>query len=369
MRDRQLSIVQRLSSIVYRPTSMVYLLLNCDEYLAAQRIGELKRALGDPELAGLNVAELEGGRTAVADLLGQAAMMPFLAERRLIIARGLLAHLDQRMAQSTNPDSAAHHDATCLLDGLTHLPATADLVLVDTGVDRRRGLWRGFTLPATDKAPERKVTGLDGLIKANHVALEELATPDARALPGWIQQRARARKVAIDGRAVQMLADYVGPHLRQLDNELEKLSIYAGARPITGEDVKRLVSDASEALIWDLTDALSLRNGRNAMTALYELRRGDTSPFAVLSMIARQYRIMIKVKEALRLRPGDEFAIAKQIGEKPYPVKKAMGQAAKYTARALDDIMARLLEADYRMKTGADVETEVDLLVAELTQK
>lgn len=348
---------------------MVYLLLNSDEYLVGRRIAELKRALGDPELASLNLAELDGARTAVADALGQAAMMPFLAERRMVIVRGLLAHLDQRMAQSTNPASAVHHDAARLLDGLTQAPDTADLILIDAGVDRRRGLWRGFTLPATDKAPERKLTGLDGLIKGGHVVLEELATPDARALPGWIQQQARARQIAIDGRAVQMLADYVGPQLRQLDSELEKLSLYAGSRPITAGDVKLLVSDASEALIWDLTDALSLRNGRNAMTALYELRRGDTSPFAVLSMIARQYRIMIKVKEAMRLGPGDEFAIAKQIGEKPYPVKKAMNQSAKYAAEALSDIMLRLLEADYRMKSGADVETEIDVLVAELTQK
>ena len=36
---------------------MIYLLLDCDEYLAAQRLAELKADLGDPELAGLNIAE------------------------------------------------------------------------------------------------------------------------------------------------------------------------------------------------------------------------------------------------------------------------------------------------------------------------
>jgi DNA polymerase-3 subunit delta len=348
---------------------MLHLLLNCDEYLAAQRIGELKRALGDLELAGLNTAELNGERSTVGEVLGQASMMPFLTERRLVVVNGLLAHLDQRMAQSKSPESTAYQDAAQLLDGLPHLPATVDLLFVDTGPDRRRALWRGFTLPATEKQPERKVAGLEALVKAKHAQLETLATPDARALPGWIQGRARARQIAIDGRAVQMLADYVGPNLRQLDNELEKLSLYAGRRPITVEDVKLLVSDVGEALIWDLTDALSLRNGRGAMTALYELRRSDANAFQLLTMIARQYRILIKVQDALRRQPGDEFSIAQQIGEKPYPVKKAMAQATKYSARELDDIIERLLEADYAMKTGADVETEIDLLVAELTQR
>jgi hypothetical protein len=46
-----------------------------------------------------------------------------------------------------------------------------------------------------------------------------------------------------------------------------------------------------------------------------------------------------------------------------------MAQATKSTPRELDDIIERLLAADYAMKTGADVETEIDLLVAELTQR
>ena len=36
---------------------MIYLFLDCDEYLAAQRIRELKAAVGDAELADLNISE------------------------------------------------------------------------------------------------------------------------------------------------------------------------------------------------------------------------------------------------------------------------------------------------------------------------
>ncbi|HMN29905.1 MAG TPA: DNA polymerase III subunit delta [Caldilineaceae bacterium] len=348
---------------------MVYLLLNCDEYLAAQRIAALKQALGDAELTGLNSTELAGERTGVAAVLGQASLMPFLTERRLVLVSGLLSQLESRMAQSKSTDSAAYQDAARLLEGLPKAPATCDLVLVDDTPDKRRALWRGFSLPATENQPERKITGLEGLIKSNQVTREELATPEPKALPGWIQQQAKARQIAIEGRAVQLLADFVGSNLRQLNNELEKLSLYAGPRAITAADVRLLVSDAAEALIWDLTDALSVRNGREAMTALYDLRRSDANPFQLLGMVARQVRILIKVKEALGRGPGDEFAIAQQIGEKPYPVKKAMSQSARYSSTELDDMLDRLLATDYALKTGADVDTEIDLLVAELTLK
>ncbi len=352
---------------------MIYLLLNCDEYLAAQRIAEWKAALGDAEMADLNTNVLEGERTSAADLLAQANMMPFLTVRRLLLVNGYLDQLDKRMSASKSPESAAYAEAVHLLAEVPHVPDTCDLVFVDKSVDKRRHLWKGFSLPEKDGQPARKVAGLEALIKARQISAVAVETPDAKTLPAWIQAQTKARKIAIEGRAVQMLADFVGPNLRQLDNELEKLATYAGKRAITPDDVKLMVSDASEALIWDLTDALSQRNARNAIQSLYELRRGDANPFYLLTMIARQYRVMIKVKEAMRPGKGgqssSEYDVAGRIGEKPYSAKKAMAQAGKYSLPELDGIMNRLLEADYAMKTGTDAETEIDLLIAELTRK
>jgi len=348
---------------------MVYLHLNCDEYLSTQRLLQMKRALGDAEMADLNTATLPGEKVSAADILGEASMMPFLAERRLLLVYGYLDHLDKRMAASKSADSAAHNEATRFLTEIGNVPDTCDVVLLDSAVDKRRVLWKGFTTVATEKASARKVEGLEALSKSGKITLEELNTPDARNLPGWLQSYARSHTIAIDGKAVQTLADFVGPNLRQLDNELAKLATYVGKRHITVEDVKLLVSDASEALIWDLTDALSQRNGRRAMQCLYELRKGDANPFYLLTMIARQYRIMLKVKAAMRRGGGSEFDIAKITDEKPYSVKKAMTQAHNYTIQELIAIMDRLLEADYAMKTGTDPETQIDILMAELTRK
>lgn len=355
---------------------MILLLLDCDEYLAAQRVAELKQGMGDPETASLNTSIVAGNQTDAGDLLGQAGMMPFLSERRLVVVEGYLGHLDKRMAASKRADSAAHGEAARLLAGLGELPDFTDLVFVDEKVDKRRPLWRGFTpeseKSAGDKKDSWKVAGLGDLVKAGTITLESQSTPDARALPGWIQARAKIKRVDIQPQAVQLLAAYVGPNLRQLDHELDKLAAYAYGRPVTGDDVNLLVSDASEAMIWSLTDALSQRNGRGALRALGQLRRHDANAFYLLTMIARQYRIMLKVKDAMQSRgagggPGaNETEIAKQLGEKPYPVKKAMQQSAQYSQKHLAAVMNRLLEADYAMKTGADPDTEMDVLVAEL---
>jgi DNA polymerase-3 subunit delta len=347
---------------------MVYLFLDCDEYLTTQRIRELKAAVGDAELADLNITEWEGGATNAGEILGQASMMPFLALRRLILVRGYLVHLERRMSASKSTESAAHGEAAQFLTGLSEVNESCDLLLVENGLDKRRVIWKGFRIKQQDG--EREIHGLQALVAAKKVVQEELATPDAKELPSWIQQRARAGKITIEPRAVQLLASYVGGNLRQLDNELEKLSLYAGQRPITVDDVNLMVSDASEAMIWNLTDALSQRNPAKAMQSLYALRRGDAHPIYLLTMIARQYRVILKVKDAMRTHAGaNEYDLSKVVRESPYPVKKAMQQAGSYTFTELVDLMDRLVIADNAMKTGADPETEIELLIAELTQK
>ncbi len=350
---------------------MVYLFLNTDEYLAALRLAEFKSALGDPELAGLNIVELGASQVEPVRLLAEASLMPFLAPKRLLIVRGYLDALDKRMAASKTPGSAAFGEAADLLTRLPDAPESCDLIFVDGTVDKRRGLYKGFTLPAAGSRPERKIPGLEALAKSGAVELVNLPAPDLKALPAWIQQHARAHKIAVQPDAVALLAVFVGRNLRQLDNELEKLSLYAAGRAVSAADVRAMVADTSEELVWNLTDGLCQRNGRKAMHALRELRRGDQHPLALLSLIARQYRLLIQVKSAMQEGISAPSQIAAALGEKKstYPVEKAQKLVGLYSFAELDAIMERLLETDMAMKTGGDADTLLDLLVADLTNR
>lgn len=348
---------------------MVYLFLNADEYLVAQRLAELKAAMGDPELAGLNIAEFGPSQLDPARLLAEASLMPFLAEKRLLIVRGYLDSLDKRMAASKTPGSAAYQEAAELLKRLPDAPETCDLVFIDAAVDKRRGLYKGFVLPAAGKEPERKVPGLDAQVKSGALQLVDLPTPDAKSLPGWIQQHARQHKINIQPDAVALLANFVGRNLRQLDNELEKLSLYAYGRAVTAGDVRAMVADASEEMIWNLTDGLCQRNGQKAMHALRELRRSDQAPLALLGSISRQYRLLIQVKTMMQRGVVAADKIAAELGEKSFPVEKAQKLTGLYSFAELDAIMDRLLETDMGMKTGGEDDTLLDLLIADLTTR
>lgn len=347
---------------------MIHLLLGADEYLASEWLAAQKAALGAPEMAGLNTVELTGNQSSSV-ILGEAAMMPFLTSRRLLIVRGLFDAYEKRMASSKSADAAIYVEMAQLLAGLRSVPETCTLVIVDNSVDKRRGLWKGYVLPASGDRAEQRIAGLESLIKEKVVHLETLTAPDVKALSGWLQARARSRTIAIEANATALLCDFVGGNLRQLDSELEKLALYADGRPITVHDVRAMVADVGEELIWNLTDALSQRQASKAIHALRELRRDDQSPIYLITMIARQYRMLVEIKSLVSAGQNNHFEIAKQLGYGAYPVQKAMQLIHQYTFEELEDALERLLEGDMAMKTGADQDTELDILVAELSMR
>ncbi|MEO1161311.1 MAG: von Willebrand factor type A domain-containing protein, partial [Pseudomonadota bacterium] len=67
--------------------------------------------------AGLNLSEFEGRDVSAADVLSAVSAMPFLADRRLVIVRGMLTWISRKGAGETGKTQRKR-----LLDDLPHLP-------------------------------------------------------------------------------------------------------------------------------------------------------------------------------------------------------------------------------------------------------
>ncbi len=85
---------------------MIYLFFEPDEYLLGQSLSKLKQAIGDPEIVDINLTTLDGARISAADLLYHTGMMPFLAERRLVVVRGYLKKSGGPVGHGQNPQQS-----------------------------------------------------------------------------------------------------------------------------------------------------------------------------------------------------------------------------------------------------------------------
>jgi DNA polymerase-3 subunit delta len=324
---------------------MFYVFDGEDAFSQGEQIASLMSSMGDSTTRDLNTVQLDGRTTTLNELRHHCDTLPFLSDRRLVLVRGLLERLGQK---GNRADSQFLRE---LVDYLPALPDTARLFFVESK-----------TLPK-----RHPVLKLAASIESGHVKTFKM--PRGSALARWVRARAKQKEAEIEPQAVQALCTYVGNDLYQLDQEIAKLAAYTNwRRAITVQDVQLLTPHARQASIFDMVDALGQRNGKTASRIYHTLLDAGEHPLALMGMITRQFRLLIHVKE-LAPQLGTHQAIARQLKQNPYPIKKILAQSRNFTSSQLIHIYHKLLDTDVEIKTGRIEPTlALDTLIADISR-
>ena len=313
---------------------MLYLLHGEDEYRRSLQLAEWKATLGDPTTVALNTTELDGRRLTLNELISVCDAMPFLSEKRLVIVHDLATRFERKKGTAEDDSEEGPSFLEQFEEYVNRLPESTRLVLLeDHEIEKSNPIYEIVT--KSDQGHERQIAPLH---------LPELNR--------WISDRVEERGGRMDRAAVEVLAAFVGSDLRLLDQEIDKLLTYAGPeRAVTEQDVQLLVSDAQEANIFDMVDALGKRDARRAMELTQQLLEDGQHPLYLLSMITRQFRILIQVKE-LVVKGTSAEDIRARLRLHPYVVKKSTAQAANFSFEQLEAIYRKLHEVDAAVKSG-----------------
>lgn len=350
---------------------MITLIHGPAELLRAEALSRIRVELADePDLVELNTTRLDGRQTGVPQIQSACDTMPFLARRRLVIVEGFLGR----------PGTPAKGRPTGAGKGPSGAPAPEPAPSAEAGKAQSKAL-----LAYLDQAPEtselvfveeqvvvggpvlRRLLELQREGRARIITCEK---PRKSDLPAWIRARANAHGVRLDGAAVVDLAEFVGDDLRQLDQELRKLADYAaGGREIGSADVRRLVPATRTASVFELVDALGSGNIPAAGKLMqHALDVDGEHPLRLLTMIGRQYRLLIQAK-ALQAAGAKPPEIARTLNVADWTASKLLAQAAKHSFARLQRALERVLATDEAIKTGQAGDREaMDLLLAELSE-
>ncbi len=353
MTDDERRIVFHWSFVVRRPL-MLYIFHGEDDFQRAEQIKTLRAEMGDPQFAELNTTTLDGRSLSFGELRHHADAIPFLSDKRLVMVEGLLARLDPRRKVSDD-DQGEERESNPelkqqLLDYLADLPPTTNLLFVEN----------------------KKLAANNAVLKfaekdKKHAQVKLFAAPPADQLADWVIDQVEKKGGTIEFSAANDLALFIGADLRALDNEIEKLFVYKNGETIRRDDVPLLVASAQESNIFDLVDAIGARKTQRALELLHEQLRHNANEFYLLTMIARQYRILLQVRDLATRGMGTD-AIQKQLGLHPFVTKKMSEQARNYSVEQLEGVMMKLLETDVSLKTSRLEPTlALDLLVVDLT--
>jgi DNA polymerase III subunit delta len=334
---------------------LLYILWGEDEYSREEFIQDVKNKLGDFSLLSTNTSALDGNKLSLNELKACAEAMPFLAEKRLVIIKGLLERFEPKTALSRNKKSSASNSKTneiqALIECINGIPQSTLLILTDTLEIKKNSFQNNLLYQGIAEKAEIKSFPLMRGIK----------------LTQWIQNRITQKGGSISRQASDILIQLIGGDLYVLTNEINKLVAFTSGRMIEEKDVRMVVSAAQETDIFGMVDAIIDHKIDIAQNILQGLLKNGVAPGQILTLLARQFQMMVQIKD-LKSQKKSNSEIQVRMGlNYGFIWEKISTRSEKYSMDQLKQSYLKLLETDLAIKTGKfEGDLALDILVAEL---
>lgn len=292
-----------------------YLLSGEEAYLRRQYRDRIKKALmGDGDL--MNLHCFEGKGIAAGEVIDLAQTMPFLAERRVLVIE------NSGFFKKGGEELAAY---------LSEPAPSAFFLFVEPEIDKRSKLYKAVSTKGR-------------IIECN--------TPDEATLKRWVVELLNKDGKRITQRDLDFFLDKTGTDMENIRGEVDKLVCYCMERDvITAQDIEAVCIRQVSSRIFDMVEAVADKRQRQAMELYYDLLTLKEPPMRILFLIARQFNLLLQVKE-LKNKGYDANTIAAKTGLAGFIARKYVSQASKFKTADLKSALADCVETEEAVKTG-----------------
>lgn len=289
------------AAIAARRLDPIYLLLGDDDAEIMRLAAEIAGSVDD-ELRAFNVERIYAGEKGggPADIVESAKQLPMMTDRRIVVvlrAERLLkpkrrgrAAADQETEDAAEPPS----DLDVLTEYVVKPEPTTTLVLAANEIDASRKLGKALKKSATVVECRGLLTGLD----PRYPDLREAM----RRGEQLVRKAAAESGQTIEPAAVRLLAQRAGFDIVRLRGDLDRLMLYAAGKPaITVADARDVVSAETAQDDWAVTNAIQLRNAREALRQLALALEAGAVPYMILGQLAWYVRDKLSNVDARRV--------------------------------------------------------------------
>lgn len=292
----------------------VYLICGEEEYLKLNYKNQFIRAVAGDDT--MNLGIYEGKNFDVNEVIDTAETFPFFAERRLIVME------DTGLFKSGGEELAEY---------MGKIPDSTIFLFVEQNVDKRSKMYKA--------------------VKANGYICE-ISRQTEKDLSLWA-----ARIFAKDGKKItnadmSYLIANVGTDMEVLSREIEKLISYdLNKEIISKEDIDAVCVKQLNVRIFDMVDAISVKNQKKTLDCYYELIAEKEPPMRILFMVARQFHLILQAKD-LSARGMSKDQIAQTMGVQGFIATKSIRQSRNFSVAELKSALTESVQTEEMIKKG-----------------
>lgn len=317
-----------------------YFFFGEESYFADLFVRELTALLAPGDAPDFRIDRYCLDETGWAEILDAARTMPFLFfPWRVIVVRAPERKPETERRGEKEPKLASAAEEK-LLKRYFDDPASRTVLVFILPGKLRKG-----------NAAVRLFSSLSGVVARDAKALKDWE------IEKWMGEKARTLGKGLAPEASRRLFEIVGNDLRLLDNELEKLAVFAGeGKMISARSVDEVTAWVRGYDPYELDNALEEGDLRKCIFVLDGLLSAGEKPEQVLSRLAGFVRNVLAAKVQLAEKIGDR----KEIFKKFYPqIQESFGGFFQRKLAAFFSIVDGLSTADVGRLLEALTEADV----------
>jgi len=326
-------------SIKSKTPGRLYFFWGEETFLMNHYLEQLKKLLLDPLTESFNFHRFSGENFSLREFADGVESLPMMAEATLV------------QVEDVDPFKLDESSREKLAELFRDIPDYCTVV---------------FTYVTVPWKPDKRMKKLWESIEGRDV---EFARQQEQDLIPWVARHFQAHGKRISAQLCQYLIGLTDGTMTSLIGEISKICSFSGSDEIVKADIDTVTEPVLDAVVFQMTDALSLGQYREALEKLSDLLKMQQEPIAVLGAIGGSFRRLGAARRLLD-RGKDSYALQKLCGIPDFAARKTMSSARRFSSEYLKKASELILETDYRMKTSYDESQRLlELLVLRLSQE
>jgi DNA polymerase-3 subunit delta len=332
---------QFLARVQRREVAPAYLFLGPEAYQRRRAREALLRAALDEASRESSLTEYDLAETALAEVIDDARTLSLFAAERVVIAGNAEAALPRTRVDDDAEEGESPARSADALSAYLKNP-TPGVVLV---FDAPR-----FDFEGDDKRRQERVRKFYAAA-GDPVEFKRASADEARREAAAMARRAGLN---IDPEVLELLVEALGADLARIAVEVEKMSLFAGARPVSVEDIAALVPDARATTIFALVGTLGRRDRSRSLEILDTLMRdGEYLPLA-LAFLSAQFRAALVARESGLRSPQQIQGHFAKMGVQMWGsrAEQVYQTVSKFSKSQLERAMELVFQADRDLRSA-----------------
>ena len=328
------SILEALTEIRKRKFKPVYYFFGEDSYNLSSTLHTLEEIFKPLLLSEFDKETIYSEDRSITDILGLATAFPFGSEKKLIIIKEAEKIKDKKPLK----DYAA---------------SPAEFTVI--------AFFHNGSITNLNTEPFKTLDANNFLFEAKELK--------GKNLIDWLISLAEEKGKKLSEENAQVLVDIVGENRNMLEDQLEKICVFLNKeKEISIESIQKVSSELKQFNIFDLQNAIGLKDKAKSLTVAYNLLDNGAEPTFIITMLTRYFTGLAKITE-LKTKNVPVQEAARIVGTHHFYYPQYVKARNLFSDQKLVEVFRALLKADMSVKTtSSDDKTIITLLIAEILQ-